>query len=58
MLQDLIRVLCYTPHGGSGYTFTRRDVMEMGWGEALAHAEWLDGQRRREADAMRRGSRK
>lgn len=51
-----MRVLCYTVHGGSGFAFTRRDVMEMGWGAALDHADWLDSQRRREAQALKRAS--
>lgn len=52
-LKDLIRALCYSAHGGSGFSFTRADVLDMGLGEAMEHAEWLDEQRTREANAMR-----
>jgi len=52
----VIRVLCYQSHGGSGFSFTRADVLNMGWGEALEHCDWLSEQRSREADAIKRAS--
>lgn len=49
----MIRNLCYHQHGGSGYCFTRADVLEMSLGEIESHVEWLVEQRRRETRALK-----
>ncbi len=45
--------LCYVAHGGSGYTFTRADVLDMDMAEAVFLAERLDENRKAEAAAIR-----
>lgn len=50
--------LCYTPHGGSGFSFTRADVLEMSVGEALYYLEWVDEQRSKEVSAIKQASRR
>lgn len=44
-----MRVLCYMPNGGGGFSFNRSDIMAMGLGEVFSHIEWLSEQRKREA---------
>lgn len=56
--QQVVRKLCYKVHGGSGYNFTRRDVLEMPLGEVAEAADWLDTQRRRESEAIERAAKK
>lgn len=53
-----VRALCYSVHGGSGFSFTRRDVLDMGLGELAAAVEWLDEQRRAEAKALERAGKR
>lgn len=48
----MVATLCYSLQG-SGFGFTRADVLDMEVGEALYYAEALDEQRRRESDAVR-----
>jgi hypothetical protein len=54
---SLVASLCYTQHGGSGFTFTRGDVMEMDLNEAEYYFEWLRDMRERESAAIRKASR-
>jgi len=51
-------MLCYTIHGGSGYSFTRADVLDMSLGEIDEALDWLEEQRRREAEAMKRATKR
>jgi len=51
----LVRRLCYSLHGGSGYSFTREDVMNMGLGEAFEYVEYLGEFRKAEAEALKSG---
>ena len=57
-LYRLIAALCYNPHGGSGFSFTRADVLDMDLDEARHHLAWLDEQRSRESSAIRAATRK
>lgn len=50
--------LCYTEHGGSGFSFTRADVFDMGIDEAEKLRDWLYDRRKKEAEAIRRASKK
>ncbi len=40
--------LCYTLHGGSGFSFTHADVLGMTLSEINYYLEWLDSQRTEE----------
>lgn len=48
-----MRLLCYTPGMGGGFSFTRADFLAMDIDEILGHIEWLEEQRQREAAAAR-----
>jgi hypothetical protein len=49
--------LCYSEHGGSGYGFTRADVLAMDLDDVEFFLEWLEDRRRAEATAIRKASR-
>ncbi len=49
----LVDALCYSQHGGSGYGFTRTEVLDMETDEAQWFLERLGSNRQREAQAMR-----
>jgi len=51
-----MRLLCYSVHGGSGYSFTRRDFGAMSLGEIEEHLDWLEDQRRYEARQLERAA--
>lgn len=50
--------LCYSQHGGSGLNFTRADIQDMDLGEIDHYLETLDTRRKREADAIKKASKK
>ncbi len=50
---SLIGDLCYSQHGGSGYSFTREDVLRMDWDEAQFHQEKLAERRKEEAKVLK-----
>lgn len=52
----VIRDLCYHQHGGSGYSFTRADVLDMSWGEAAYYLKSLGELRAAEAKAIKSAS--
>jgi hypothetical protein len=53
MVEDLVFHLTYVQHGGSGLGWTREDVMQCGYREAIKMAERLQEERRAEAQAIR-----
>jgi len=57
LVDEYVMQLCYTQHGGSGYGFTRADVLDMSPLEASDCLERLSDNRKREADAIRSQSR-
>lgn len=50
---NTIATLCYTQHGGSGFTFTRQDVLRMGFDEAEHHIRWLEERRQDEYNKLK-----
>jgi hypothetical protein len=54
----VVTALCYTPHGGSGFSFTRADVLEMSLQEIGFYLEWVEEQRDSEARAIKRASKR
>jgi len=56
--RETIFGLCYTPHGGSGLSFSYGDVLDMPLADAVWFTERLDEQRSDEASKIRRSSRK
>lgn len=48
--------LCYAQHGGSGYGFTRADVLDMDVAEAFWFAERLGEHRKDEERAIKSAS--
>jgi hypothetical protein len=52
----LLDLLCYRAHGGSGYGFTRADVLDMDVREAQWLIEQLGENRAAEAAAIKRGT--
>lgn len=49
--------LCYSQHGGSGFTFTREDVLEMDREEVDFYLDALEERRKKEAWAIRNAGR-
>jgi len=62
MPADLVSELCfalgYVQHGGSGLGWSRRDVLEADFDEALKMVETLHETRQKEAAALRSAYRK
>jgi len=59
-VEDVLRVvskLCYSQHEGSGFNFSRADVLAMTPREWRFHLEWLDETRRVESEAIRQAYR-
>ncbi len=50
---DAIGQLCWHQHGGSGYNFSRADVLEMEWDEVEHHLKRQEERREAEAKAIR-----
>jgi len=57
VLWRLVGDLCWTQHGGSGYAFTRADVLDMEWAEFLAHHRDANERRADETKAIRNAQR-
>ena len=53
---NLLHELMWTQHGGSGYTFTYADLMDMPVSEMRKWYDKLGERRRSEADAIRRSN--
>jgi hypothetical protein len=57
-VEDVVWALTYMPHGGSGMTWSRSEVLDCPLSTALATIRRLDEQRQRESDAMKAAARK
>lgn len=57
MVWKMLDALCYQAHGGSGYGFTRADVLDMDVREAQWLIERLGENRDAEAAAMKKARR-
>jgi hypothetical protein len=55
--ENVIFALTYVQHGGSGMTWTRRDVLDMEYQEAVKSMDRLQEGRRRDAAALRKAGR-
>lgn len=56
-MRDVVFALCYTQHGGSGLNFSRADVLDMFWDEALWYFEKLNEVREAEAKQIQESMR-
>lgn len=52
----MIATVCWHQHGGSGFTFTRADCLDMGWDEFCFYLEEAGERRKTEASAITRAS--
>lgn len=48
--------IAWSQHGGSGFSFTRADMLDMSVGDLVHHAKAANAHREREADAIRRAN--
>lgn len=56
--EDAVADLCYTHHGGSGFGFTRADVLAMDYDEIAYYRTWLQRRRQYEASAIKRSTKR
>jgi hypothetical protein len=45
--------IAWSQHGGSGFSFTRADMLDMSVGDLVHHAKSANAHREKEADAIR-----